>query len=50
MYTAGNLHLNVIAEVWSTEVEEALEPFVYELVGMSCAFPSHSFMLILTAQ
>ena len=29
----GNLHLNVIAEKYSTEVEAALEPYVYELVG-----------------
>ncbi|KAG8791569.1 hypothetical protein FRC17_008736 [Serendipita sp. 399] len=28
----GNLHLNVIAEKYSKEVESALEPFVYELV------------------
>ena len=38
-YTAGNLHLNVIAEVYSKEIEEALEPFVYELVGTPCTFP-----------
>ena len=36
---AGNLHLNVIAEVYSKEIEEALEPFVYELVGTPSAFP-----------
>jgi hypothetical protein len=35
MCMAGNLHLNVIAEVYSKEIEEALEPFVYELVGTS---------------
>ncbi|KAG8815465.1 hypothetical protein FRC19_001016 [Serendipita sp. 401] len=29
----GNLHLNVIAEKYSQEVENALEPFVYELVA-----------------
>ncbi|PVF94954.1 putative DLD2-D-lactate dehydrogenase [Serendipita vermifera] len=28
----GNLHLNVAAEKYSDEVEQALEPFVYELV------------------
>lgn len=39
MYIAGNLHLNVVAEVYSKEIEEALEPFVYELVGTSCVFP-----------
>lgn len=38
MYIAGNLHLNVVAEVYSKEIEEALEPFVYELVGTSCVF------------
>lgn len=30
---AGNLHLNVVAEAYSDEVQAALEPFVYELVG-----------------
>jgi len=39
MFMAGNLHLNVIAEVYSKEIEEALEPFVYELVGTPYAFP-----------
>ena len=32
-FMAGNLHLNVVAEKYSAEVEAALEPFVYELVG-----------------
>ena len=38
MHMTGNLHLNVIAEVYSKEIEEALEPFVYELVGTFHAF------------
>jgi FAD/FMN-containing dehydrogenase len=33
-FTTGNLHLNVVAEKYSDAVEAALEPFVYELVGM----------------
>jgi len=39
MYTPGNLHLNVITEVYSKEIEEALEPYVYELVGTFCPIP-----------
>jgi hypothetical protein len=30
---SGNLHLNVIADAYTPEIEAALEPFVYELVG-----------------
>lgn len=30
----GNLHLNVIAAAYTPEIQAALEPFVYELVGM----------------
>lgn len=32
---SGNLHLNVVAEgnVFSKEIQGAIEPFVYELVG-----------------
>ncbi|KZT30354.1 FAD-binding domain-containing protein [Neolentinus lepideus HHB14362 ss-1] len=29
----GNLHLNVVAAQYTPEIEAALEPFVYELVG-----------------
>jgi len=29
----GNLHLNVIADAYTAEIEEALEPFIYELVA-----------------
>jgi hypothetical protein len=32
---AGNLHLNVAAAAYTPEIESALEPFVYELVGES---------------
>jgi hypothetical protein len=35
MWLAGNLHLNVIASAYSQEVQDALEPFIYELVGTS---------------
>lgn len=30
----GNLHLNIIAHAYTPEIQDALEPFVYELVGM----------------
>ena len=30
----GNLHLNVVAKAYTPEIQSALEPFVYELVGM----------------
>ena len=36
---AGNLHLNVIADAYTQEIEAALEPFIYELVG-TCSLPS----------
>lgn len=49
MCMAGNLHLNVVAEVYSKEIEEALEPFVYELVGTSCFLPLQYVNLGLTA-
>ncbi|KAI5121323.1 hypothetical protein M0805_003790 [Coniferiporia weirii] len=29
----GNLHLNIVADQYSSEVQDALEPFVYELVA-----------------
>ncbi|KAF8314317.1 FAD-linked oxidase [Clavulina sp. PMI_390] len=29
----GNLHLNIIAESYTPEIEAALEPYVYELVS-----------------
>ncbi|EIW64773.1 FAD-binding domain-containing protein [Trametes versicolor FP-101664 SS1] len=29
----GNLHLNIVAEAYTPEIEAALEPFVYELVA-----------------
>jgi hypothetical protein len=32
---AGNLHLNIAAAAYTQEIESALEPFVYELVGES---------------
>ncbi|KAF8832480.1 hypothetical protein HHX47_DHR1001654 [Lentinula edodes] len=41
----GNLHLNVIAKAYTPEIQDALEPFVYELVGkyfpyMNSIYPS----------
>jgi hypothetical protein len=32
---AGNLHLNIAAAAYTPEIESALEPFIYELVGGS---------------
>lgn len=29
----GNLHLNVVAAAYTPEIQDALEPFIYELVG-----------------
>ena len=29
----GNLHLNVVAQAYSQEIQDALEPFIYEVVG-----------------
>jgi hypothetical protein len=38
----GNLHLNVIANAYTPEIEAALEPFIYELVGKHiCQLHSH---------
>lgn len=34
----GNLHINVIADAYTKEVEELLEPFIYEVVGASFHF------------
>jgi FAD/FMN-containing dehydrogenase len=31
--SVGNLHLNIVSDVYSPEVQDALEPFIYELVG-----------------
>ncbi len=31
----GNLHLNIVAAAYTQEIESALEPFVFELVGES---------------
>lgn len=29
----GNLHLNIVADSYTPEIQDALEPFIYELVG-----------------
>jgi FAD/FMN-containing dehydrogenase len=34
----GNLHLNVVAKAYTPEIQAALEPFVYELVGTDGPF------------
>lgn len=31
---SGNLHINIAAHAYTPEIENALEPFIYELVGM----------------
>lgn len=31
---SGNLHLNIVADAYLPEIQEALEPYVYEVVGM----------------
>lgn len=41
----GNLHLNVIAEQYTDEIQDALEPFIYELVGTSTSH--HLFGVII---
>lgn len=50
----GNLHLNVVAEKYSPEVEAALEPFVYELVGeylfISCVEASSDVLFRITSR
>ena len=30
---SGNLHLNVVADSYTPEIEDALEPYIYEVVG-----------------
>ena len=32
---SGNLHLNIVADAYLPEIQEALEPYIYEVVGMS---------------
>jgi len=31
----GNLHLNIVAREFKEEIRETIEPYIYELVGMS---------------
>jgi len=33
MIWIGNLHLNVIADAYLPEIQDALEPYIYEVVG-----------------
>jgi len=46
---AGNLHVNIAAAAYTPEIESALEPFIYELVGESLepATGSHAHKLII---
>ena len=32
---SGNLHLNIIANKYTDEVEKIIEPYIYEIVGAS---------------
>ncbi len=32
-FPIGNLHLNIVAADYTPEIQAALEPFVYEVVG-----------------
>ena len=41
-YILGNLHLNIVAAAYTPEIEAALEPFVYELVGKSVLAMVHN--------
>jgi hypothetical protein len=29
----GNLHLNIVADSYTAEIQDALEPYIYEVVG-----------------
>ena len=31
---SGNLHLNIVADAYLPEIQDALEPYIYEVVGM----------------
>jgi (R)-2-hydroxyglutarate---pyruvate transhydrogenase len=33
LMATGNLHLNIVADAYTPEITNALEPFVYEVVG-----------------
>lgn len=48
---SGNLHLNVVADSYTPEIQDALEPYIYEVVGRhfeSCVMYI-SFNVIITA-
>jgi FAD/FMN-containing dehydrogenase len=32
-FVTGNLHLNIVADSYTPEIQEALEPYIYEVVG-----------------
>jgi len=38
---SGNLHLNIVADAFLPEIQDALEPFIYEVVR-KLAFPNSS--------
>lgn len=42
--TPGNLHLNIVADSYTPEIQEALEPYIYEVVGkyLNTGFLFHS--------
>jgi hypothetical protein len=35
----GNLHLNIVADAYLPEIQDALEPYIYEVVGELSAIP-----------
>lgn len=50
--TPGNLHLNIVADSYTPEIQEALEPYIYEVVGtyQNIGFLLHSFFILTFSQ
>ena len=42
----GNLHLNIVADAYLPEIQEALEPYIYEVVGMSSSESSWTDVIL----
>ena len=43
---SGNLHLNIVADAYLHEIQEALEPYIYEVVGMSSSARSWTKLIV----
>lgn len=43
---SGNLHLNIVADAYLPEIQEALEPYIYEVVGMSSSESSWTNVIL----